>query len=63
MAGNKQKHRTYKEPAKMTERIEVRCSLEEKDAMYAAALAAKRPISRYLVESTMLRVNGGKDDE
>lgn len=56
MAGKKQR-RTWQPPALMTERIEVRCSPEEKDAIYAAALIAGKAVSRFVVEATMEKVN------
>lgn len=35
----------------MTERIEVRCSPEEKDLIYAAAMESGKGVARYMVES------------
>lgn len=55
--------RTFKAPALLTERIEVRCSVEEKDAIYAAALTAQQPVTRFLVESTMMRIKGKTDEQ
>lgn len=57
----KKQRRTWKPPATMTERIEVRCSVEEKDAIYAASLAAGKPVSRYLVEAAMDKLKGASN--
>lgn len=56
MADNK-KRRVFKPQALMTERIEVRCSPEEKDAIYAAALGKKMAVSRYVVEAAIKQTN------
>lgn len=62
MAATKKPRRTYKPGPILVERIEVRCSVEEKDAIYAAALTAQTPVSRFLVESTMQRIKGKADE-
>lgn len=57
---------TYKPPAQYTARIEVKATPEEKEAIYAAALLARKPVTRYLVDTAMEKINRmkkGKDDE
>lgn len=43
----------YRAPAQMTERIEVRCTPEEKDAIYAAAMESGKGVARFIVETQM----------
>lgn len=57
----KRQRRTFQKPALMVERIEVRCSIEEKDAIYAAALTSGKPVSRYLVEAAMEKLKGASN--
>lgn len=56
----KKQRRTYKPQALMTERIEVRCSVEEKDAIYAAALTAQMPVTQFIREAVMATINQKK---
>lgn len=57
---DKKKRRVFQKPNLMTERIEVRCSPEEKDAIYAAALGQQKAVSRYVVEAAMILANKNK---
>lgn len=56
----KRQRRTYTKPLLITERIEVKCTPEEKDAIYAAALAAQQPVTRFMVEATIEKINRQK---
>lgn len=52
---------TYKPPAQYTARIEVKSTPEEKAAIYAAAMLAKKPVTRYLVDTAMEKINQMKE--
>lgn len=46
----------YRAPAQMTERIEVRCSPEEKDLIYAAAMESGKGVARYIVDTQIAAI-------
>lgn len=52
---------TYKPPAQYTARIEVKATPEEKAAIYAAAMLARKPVTRYLVDTAMEKINQMKE--
>lgn len=56
MTTNKQR-RTWQKPLTKTARIEVKCTEAEKDAIYAAALAAQVPVTRFLVDAAIEKIN------
>lgn len=61
----KKPRRVWTKPLIRTARIEVKCSEQEKDAIYAAALAAQKPVTRFLVDTAMEKINSqkGRDHE
>lgn len=61
----KRQRRTWSKPLTITERIEIKCTPEEKDAIYAAALAAQQPVTRFMVLATIEKINRqkGNSDE
>lgn len=57
----------YKKPQLLTDRIETRCTPEEKDLIYQAAAEVGKPASRYVIEAAMHQakqlLNQGASDE
>lgn len=49
---------TYQRPLIKTARIEVRCSDEEKDRIYAYAMMKGLPASELLLQTTLAKVDG-----